>query len=54
MMPVEGRGVGSRWVSAATRTGRWALSREPPETVRKLRTALPAQAKAAPTYRVYL
>jgi RNA-directed DNA polymerase len=51
---VEGRGLGSRVTLDATRTGRLAMSLEPPEKVRKLRTALHAKAKAAPSYRFYL
>jgi RNA-directed DNA polymerase len=53
-MPGEGRDLGSRRVSQVADSREIGVSLKPPAKVEKLRTALHAKAKAAPTYRFYL
>ena len=52
-MPVEGRDLTSRQVSAPWTTWRLVMSLAPPEMIGKLQAALHTKAKEAPTYRFY-
>src|SRR5271156_1255348 len=52
-MPVEGRDLTSRGVSAERTMRGLAMSLKPPATVEKLQAALHTKAKGAPTYRFY-
>ena len=52
-MPVEGRGLSSRTTSEVARIGRLVMNLIPAPKIQKLRAALHAKAKGAPSYRFY-
>jgi RNA-directed DNA polymerase len=52
-MPVEGRDLSSRTTSEAARIGRLVMNLIPAPKIQKLRAALHAKAKGAPSYRFY-